>query len=85
LLNQGMHNSYTNLSLRQLHAELTREHELFLKSLMEHRPKEIINQVSDKVNSLLKAIEGRLNAFNKFHRHTGIDLRRKEAFLKVLV
>jgi hypothetical protein len=80
-----MHNSYSNLSLRQLHAELTKAHELFLKSLREHKPKEFINQAGDKVNALFKAIEVRLNAFKKFRTYTSIDLRRKEAFLKVLV
>ena len=80
-----MRNSYSNLSLRQLHAELTRQHELFLKSLVEHKPTEFTSQVSEKVNSLLKAIDARLHAFKKFTRRSGIDLRKKEAFIKVLV
>lgn len=80
-----MHNSYSNLSLRQLHAELTKAHEFFLKCVREHKPKELVNQAGDNVHSLLKAIDVRLNAFKKFRNRISIDLRRKEAFLKVLV
>lgn len=79
-----MHNSYSKLTLRQLHAELTREHELFLKSLIEHKPKEFIGQVNEKINNLLMAIDARLKTFSKL-RINRSDLQSKEAFLKVLV
>ena len=60
---QDMANTYLNLPLRQLYAELANEHDKFLKSLKYAQSKEIRKQIADNVRAILEALNKKLGTF----------------------